>query len=215
MNDSDLHQDKWLGVLKSMGQYGANDKRAPYKPLLILWLIARLSNGGDPGVRFRDAESELTKLLAEFRVGRTEPQPKYPFVYLGSSPELWQVTDEEGQDIFKMSDPLDESSSTPAREMVTFLRKEATGRVSDPFIEAIKDTGPENRSSDTYSMLSSPKQRMKTCWVGSDCTWGNLQPANETPNSARQSCGRMSGHVRSATLRFSCWATQSALRPRT
>ena len=140
MNDSGLDKDKWLGVFKSVGQYGVGDKRAPYKPLLILWLIARLSTGGDPEVRFRDAESELKKLLAEFRVGRTEPQPKYPFVYLGSSPELWQVTDEEGHDIFEMSDPLDESSSTPAREMVTFLREEATGRVSEPFIEAIKDT---------------------------------------------------------------------------
>ena len=140
MNDSDLDKDKWLGVFKSVGQYGVGDKRAPYKPLLILWLIARLSTGGDPEVRFRDAESELKKLLAEFRVGRTEPQPKYPFVYLGSSPKLWQVTDEEGHDIFEMSDPLDESSSTPAREMVTFLREEATGRVSEPFIEAIKDT---------------------------------------------------------------------------
>ena len=140
MDDSDLDKDKWLGVFKSMRQYGTEDKRAPYKPLLILWLIARLSNGGDPEVRFRDAEAELKKLLAEFRVGRTKPQPNYPFVYLGSSPELWQVTDEDGHDIFEMSDPLDESSSTPAREMVTFLREEATGRVSEPFIEAIKDT---------------------------------------------------------------------------
>ena len=47
---------KWLGVFK-LGQYGVGDKRAPYKPLLILWLIARLSTGGDPEVRFRDAES--------------------------------------------------------------------------------------------------------------------------------------------------------------
>ena len=141
MNDSDLHKDEWLGVFKSMRQYrGSGDKRAPYKPLLILWLIARLSNGGDPEVRFRDAESELGELLDEFRVGRTEPKPEHPFVYLGSSRELWQVTDEEGHDIFEMSDPLDESRTAPTRETVTFLRKEATGRVLEPFIEAIRDT---------------------------------------------------------------------------
>ena len=140
MDDSDLDKDKWLGVFKSMRQYGTGDKRAPYKPLLILWLIARLSNGDDPEVRFRDAESALGELLDEFRVGRTEPKPEHPFVYLGSSRELWQVTDEEGHDIFEMSDPLDESRTAPARETVTFLRKEATGRVLEPFIEAIRDT---------------------------------------------------------------------------
>ena len=36
MDDSDLDKDKWLGVFKSMRQYGTEDKRAPYKPLLIL-----------------------------------------------------------------------------------------------------------------------------------------------------------------------------------
>lgn len=49
MGDSD--SDKWLDVIRSMPQFrSAKDKRAPYKPLLLLWIIGRLSNGGDPEV---------------------------------------------------------------------------------------------------------------------------------------------------------------------
>lgn len=139
MGDSDL--DKWLDAIGSMPQYrSASDKRAPYKPLLLLWIIGRLSNGGGPEVRFKDSESDLRELLGEFRVGRTDPKPEHPFVYLGSSPELWQVTDRNGNDISKMSDPVDNSKSAPARETVSYLRKEATGRVSEPFMKAIRDT---------------------------------------------------------------------------
>lgn len=139
MDNSDLN--KWLDVIRSMRQHqgAAPDKRAPYKPLLLLWIIARLSNDGGAEVQFKDAESDLRELLGEFRVGRTEPKPHHPFVYLGSSPELWEVTDRDGNDISKMSKPLNDSRSTPAREDVTFLREQATGSVSKPFMRAISD----------------------------------------------------------------------------
>ncbi|MXW61824.1 MAG: hypothetical protein F4Z58_09705 [Acidimicrobiaceae bacterium] len=138
MGDSDL--EKWLEEVSTMPQYrSAGDKRAPYKPLLLLWIIGRLSNGGDSEIRFKDAESELKELLGEFGVGRTAPRPEHPFVYLASSPKLWQVTDEAGNDIFKMSEPLNDSMSAPARETVSFLRDKATGRVPEPFMNAIND----------------------------------------------------------------------------
>ncbi len=119
--------DAWIDVIDSMPQYRhARDKRAPYKPLLLLWLIARVTNGDDPEVRFEDAESDLKSLLAEFRVGRTEPKPQDPFVRLGTSPELWKVTDQDGNDI-------------SGSQKLTFLRNEATGRISEQFERAIGD----------------------------------------------------------------------------
>ena len=144
MGDSD--SDKWLELIRSMPKYrGSTGKRAPYKPLLLLWIIGRLSNGGDPEVRFSDAESDLRDLLDEFRVGSSAPKPEHPFVYLASLPELWQVTDEGGRDIFKMSEPLNPSMSAPARETVSFLRDAATGRVPEPFVRAIGDPHTRDR----------------------------------------------------------------------
>ena len=138
--------DAWIDLIQSIPQYrSAKGIRAPYKPLLLLWLIGRLTDGHDPEVRFEEAESDLRDLLEEFRVGKTKPKPEHPFVYLGSNPELWQVTDRSGEDIFEMSDPLDASRSAPARETVSFLRQEATGRVSDKFAEAIRDTVQRDR----------------------------------------------------------------------
>ncbi len=99
----------------------------------------RLANGAEPEFRYKDIESNLKKLLDEFGYGRAKPRPEHPFVYLGSKPELWQVTDKDGQDIFKMSGPIDPSRSTPARETVSFLREQANGRVSNEFAAALKD----------------------------------------------------------------------------
>ncbi len=138
--------EAWIDVIRSIPQHrSAMGKRAPYKPLLLLWLIARLSNGESPEVRFADAESDLRRLLEEHRVGNTSPKPEHPFVYLGSRPELWQVKDQNGSDIFAMSEPLKPSMSAPKRETVSFLRREATGRVSAKFVAALQDTRQRDR----------------------------------------------------------------------
>lgn len=132
---------RWIDLIESIPRFkGKSGRRAPYKPLLLLWLIGRISNQGDPEVCFQDAETELQTLLNEFRVGSTAPKPEHPFVYFGSKPDLWQVTDRSGKDIFRMSAPLDASRSAPARETVTFLRREATGRLSEGFVKAVQDT---------------------------------------------------------------------------
>lgn len=138
--------DAWIETIRSIPQYqGAKGVRAPYKPLLLLWLIGQMTDGHGPEFRFEDARSDLGDLLEAFRVGATRPKPEHPFVYLGSRPELWQVTDRSGEDIFKMSEPLDAFKSAPARETVGFLRHEATGRVSDKFVEAIRDPSQRER----------------------------------------------------------------------
>lgn len=66
-------------------------------------------------------------------------------MYLASSPELWQVTDEDGHDIFEMSEPLNDSMSAPARKTVSFLRDTATGQVPEPFMNAINYTPTRDR----------------------------------------------------------------------
>ncbi len=138
--------DVWIDVIRSITVYtDASGKRAPYKLLLLLWLIGRLTNGHDPEFRFEDAETDLRDLLNTFKVGNSSPKPEHPFVYLASKPKLWQVTDTRGRNIFAMSAPLSSASSTPARENVTFLRQQATGRVSEEFTEVILDPIQRNQ----------------------------------------------------------------------
>ena len=47
--------DYWVKRVKSIGRFKVkdNDKRAPYKPLLLLWLIGRVAGGiaGPSGVQ--------------------------------------------------------------------------------------------------------------------------------------------------------------------
>ena len=69
------------------------DKRAPHKPLLILYMLGRLQRGETGSVSFKEIDSEVGKLLDEFGPPR-KTQPIYPFWYLQND-GLWQLTNIE------------------------------------------------------------------------------------------------------------------------
>ena len=90
-------------------------------------------------VTFEDAHQQLRQLLSAYRVGKNKPNPGHPFVYLGTTTEIWSVRDSVGNDIAKMREPLDETKSTPARETISFLKAEATGSLTPRFVAALHD----------------------------------------------------------------------------
>ncbi|MXZ96392.1 MAG: hypothetical protein F4Y99_10755 [Acidimicrobiaceae bacterium] len=127
--------DYWVGKVKSIRRYKVkdHDKRAPYKPLLLLWLIGRVA-GGLPGrVAYREAEAELRPLLYKHPVGSSRPKVENPFVYLASDPHLWRVEDTVGDDVARMD--RRKKMSPP------FLRAEATGVLAPQFELAMHDPG--------------------------------------------------------------------------
>ena len=81
--------DYWVGKVGSIRRFVSRDKdaRAPYKPLLLLWLIGRLAGGRPTRVSFSEAELDLKLLMHRYRLGRSV-RVGFPFVYLATSREL-------------------------------------------------------------------------------------------------------------------------------
>ena len=50
---------------------------------------------------FSEAEFDLKLLMRRYRLGRSV-RVGFPFVYLGTSRELWRVQDSNGDDVAKM-----------------------------------------------------------------------------------------------------------------
>jgi len=70
-------------------------ERAPHKPLLALYAIARLLRGESRMIPYAEVDRELGKLLVEFGPRRQSYHPEYPFWRLQND-GLWEVTPTEG-----------------------------------------------------------------------------------------------------------------------
>ena len=136
--------DYWVARVRSIRRFTRRDKdaRAPYKPLLLLWLIGRLAEGQPAEVSFKEAELDLKLLMHRYRLGRNV-RAAYPFVYLGQSPELWTVKDSSGRDVTKL--PQKTKESPP------FLRQGAVGALATEFELALHD--PQVRSAVVNALL--------------------------------------------------------------
>ncbi|RKQ50748.1 putative restriction endonuclease [Roseivirga pacifica] len=64
------------------------DRRAPHKPLLILYALAQLQKG-NKSISFSDSEEELKELLVSYGTS-SKPRPEYPFVRLQND-GIWSV----------------------------------------------------------------------------------------------------------------------------
>ena len=131
-------ENNWVDIVRTIRPHQAGGQRAPYKTLLLLWMIARTIAGKSPVVSYKDAEPQLKRLMWSYRMGRTL-SVKYPFVYLADSSTLWQIRDSNGNDIYQMTRPIYPNKSQPGRESVKFLRKEATGSLTSQFLDAIRN----------------------------------------------------------------------------
>lgn len=75
--------------LEALSQWESNGRRAPHKPLLLLFALGRVQAGAPAVTTFAEAEPVLAGLLAEF--GPPWPTtPLYPWWYLRSD-GLWEV----------------------------------------------------------------------------------------------------------------------------
>ena len=140
-----IHQgDYWVERVRSIRRFTRSDKdaRAPYKPLLLLWLIGRLAAGQPAEVSFKEAELDLKLLMHRYRLGRSV-RVAYPFVYLGQNRELWRVEDSNGDDVTRRPQATKESP--------VFLREEAAGALTPEFELALHD--PEVRSAVVNALL--------------------------------------------------------------
>lgn len=66
------------------------DERAPHKPLLLLWTLARLQRGEPRLAPFEEIEEPLRELLIDFGPPRKSFHPEYPFWHLRSD-KIWEI----------------------------------------------------------------------------------------------------------------------------
>ncbi len=85
--------DRFAGVT----MWRANGQRAPHKPLLILWSLARLQRGESRLVQFADLDGPFKKLLRDFGPPRKSYHPEYPFWHLQSD-GLWVIPERAALD---------------------------------------------------------------------------------------------------------------------
>ena len=125
----------WVERVTSAGRFKVRgkDTRAPYKPLLLLWMIGRLVGGQPAAVAFKEAEADLRRLLGKHAVGRTKPKPEHPFIYLASDPQLWRIEDPSGVDVAGLPSKV--------KSRAVFLRDGVVGSLAPEFELALHDPG--------------------------------------------------------------------------
>lgn len=74
---------------KQVSVWQKGDKRAPHKPLLLLYALGRCSRNEGTEIPYSDVERDLKPLLTEFGPP-SEPRPEMPFWYLQND-GLWFV----------------------------------------------------------------------------------------------------------------------------
>jgi putative restriction endonuclease len=105
-----------------------SDVRAPHKPLLVMYALARFSRGEFSPLRFEDLVTDLTALLREFGPSRKSYHPEYPFWRLQND-RLWVVESDA---------PMSARSSNTDAKKSELIAKHATGRFSDDVAEELR-----------------------------------------------------------------------------
>ncbi len=117
-----------LHLFDDLGIWTQGDQRAPHKPLLVLYALARWSRGDHSPVAFRGLDPDLTALLKEFGRPRQSYHPEYPFWYLKND-RVWVLHGEEDLRMRKGK------NQPPKSE---FLAHNVTGEFSPEVREALQ-----------------------------------------------------------------------------
>ncbi|MEU9974148.1 phosphorothioated DNA-binding restriction endonuclease [Streptomyces sp. NPDC051014] len=84
----------WLERAAKLRQWSRHGVRAPHKPLLLLYALARFQSDAEGELRYTAVEEDLKRLLAEYGPARGT-SPAYPFHHLVGD-EVWEVRTDRG-----------------------------------------------------------------------------------------------------------------------
>lgn len=84
-----IDREQLLGRFERLNVWSRGGERAPHKPLLVLYALARLTHGQE-SVSFSSVDRALTELLREFGPPRRSYHPEYPFWRLQRD-GLWHI----------------------------------------------------------------------------------------------------------------------------
>jgi putative restriction endonuclease len=121
--------------LSNLRTWKRGDERAPHKPLLLLYAIARYAQGGERFIPFTEIDDELQTMLREFGHPRKTVHPHYPFWHLQSD-GIWEVHGD-------LPDNLPTGQSLSKKRL---LAADAAGGLSQELYEALQDRNEAARA---------------------------------------------------------------------
>jgi putative restriction endonuclease len=130
-----MTRDDLLAKLASLRQAPIDQKRAPHKPLLLLWLFGQFAATGSSAASYEQAEAPVSQLINDFGPPVASPsaarqRAAMPFVHLER--DLWDLRDATGQEI---------GPEAPERR-AWLLGRGAVGRLRPPVERLLAD--PKN-----------------------------------------------------------------------
>lgn len=76
-----MRKESLIDLFRNISIWKQGDKRAPHKPLLILYLLGRILRGEENSISFNEVDIHVGKLLNDFGP-KNKTQALYPFWYL-------------------------------------------------------------------------------------------------------------------------------------
>ncbi|MCQ6555408.1 HNH endonuclease [Streptomyces sp. C10-9-1] len=97
-----MTREELLSALSSLRRAQTGGRRAPHKPLLVLWLLGRFAEFGSTAVSYDEAEEPVSRLINDFGPAVTSPsrareRAAMPFVHLER--RVWELRDRDGHAI--------------------------------------------------------------------------------------------------------------------
>ncbi len=94
------NQNELMKAISDLNIWRQGDQRAPHKPLLILYALAKYQNQGLQRISYEDTRRDLKQLLMDFGPSRKSYHPEQPFVRL-THDGIWQLNQAVDNDHIK------------------------------------------------------------------------------------------------------------------
>lgn len=88
-----MNEQELLDKISAISIWKNGGQRAPHKPLLLLFALAKFQNEHTQSIQYAEVKDALTKLLIEFGPKRKIYHPQEPFVRL-SNDGIWELNSE-------------------------------------------------------------------------------------------------------------------------
>ena|ERR1044071_3053158 len=85
-----MRSDQICKLFSQINVWKRGDERAPHKPLLLLYALAKCNRGESREISYREVDRELRKLLIEFGPTRKSCHTEYPFWRLQND-GIWEL----------------------------------------------------------------------------------------------------------------------------